>query len=206
MRVFLNDRELAGLDARLQRRLSGRPSGRVVEGAAISAQESVRLRRRELVLLVAVALAAVVLTLGATLALVAVRRPEVLGLLVLAFAAAAILTAGFSSLVVGVMVRAHARRVERRAPAFSLVPGSAVRVEAAGVDVAGRTWPWTSLRIDELGVRQRQGNDAQITFVERLVISDGQRSVNLDALFLSNGRAVLEQIWRRAQAARGTAA
>ncbi|HZZ89290.1 MAG TPA: hypothetical protein VFE13_13255, partial [Caulobacteraceae bacterium] len=125
------------------------------------------------------------------------------GLLLLVFGGTAFLAAGLCWLVVGLMIRAHARRIEARAAAMTLAPGVIVRVDPTGVSVDGRAWAWCSLRIDELGVRERQGNDTRITYVERLALSNGQRRLNLDALFLTNGRALLQQIWRRS---RGTPA
>ena len=103
---------------------------------------------------------------------------------------------GLVFLLYTMMLGDHRKRVEARA-AEELPAGTTVRLDAAGLSVGGLSWPWTSLKVDELGIRQRQGNHQRITYVERLILSDGRRAIILDALFLGNGRAVLEQAWFR---------
>ena len=80
-------------------------------------------------------------------------------------------------------------------------PGTPVRLDAAGLGVDGRTSAWSALSVEQVGIRQRQGNKQRITYVEQLTLRGSQRSMNLDALFLTNGRTVLEQAWYRIRTA-----
>ena len=135
--------------------------------------------------------------------IVSLRAPQVLGYVAAAFAGGAGFTAGLvvSALLYVLMLGAHRRRVEARAALPQLPAGTAVRLDAAGLSVDGRLRAWSSLTIDEVRIRRRQGSESRVTYIERLVLSDGARAVPLDALFLSNGRAVLRQAWRQLRAA-----
>jgi hypothetical protein len=196
MRVLLNGRDIGGLDPHLQRRLWGRRSDRVVEGVTISAQESIAARARELQLLLGGTAAAVAALLALNLFIVVARAPQVLIYVIPALAAAALFIGGLVFFIYTMMLGDHRKRVEARA-SEALPGGTTVRLDGTGLSVGGLSWAWPSLKVDELGIRQRQGEHQRITYVERLVLSDGRRAIPLDALFLTNGRAVLEQAWLR---------
>jgi hypothetical protein len=197
MRVLLNDREIGGLDARLERRIRGRPSDAVVEGVALAASDSIRARGRELQLLLFGTVGLVALLLCLNLFVVALRAPQAIGYAVAACAAAAVLTGAIVAVLYALMLSAHRRRVEARASLAQLPEGARVRLDSAGLSVDGRTAIWSALRVEALGVRERQGSENRVTYVERLVLSSGGQMVPLDALFLSNGRVVLRQAWRQ---------
>ncbi len=201
MRVLLNGRDVGGLDQGLERRLQGRPSERVIEAVAWSPADSIRARGRELLLLLFGTAAIVAFLLCLNLFIVALRAPQVMGYVAAAFAGAAILVAGLVALLYALMLGAHRRRVEARAAVAQLAAGTTVRLDATGLAVGGRLSAWAALTIDELGVRQRQGSESRVTYIERLVLSDAARVIPLDALFLSNGRAALQQAWYRLRAA-----
>ncbi len=201
MRVFLNDRDVGGLDQGLERRLQGRPNDRVIEAVVWSDAESVRARGRELMLLLFGTAALVVFLFCLNLFIVAVEAPQVMGWVAVAFAGAAILVAGLVALLYALMLGAHRRRVEARSTVAQLPAGTTVRLDATGLTVGGRLSAWTALTIDELGVRRRQGSESRVTYIERLVLSDAAGVIPLDALFLGNGRAVLQQAWYRLRAA-----
>jgi hypothetical protein len=196
MRVLLNGRDIGGLDPHLQRRLWGRRSDRVVEGVTISARESIAARARELQLLLGGAAAAVAVLLALNLFIVIARAPQAIGYVIPVLAVVVLFVGGLVFLLYTLMLGDHRRRVEARA-SDAMPAGTTVRLDAAGLSVGGLSWIWTSLKIDEVGIRERQGDHRRITYVERLLVSDGRRAVPLDALFLSNGRAVLEQAWFR---------
>ena len=201
MRVFLNERDVGGLDQGLERRLQGRPNDRVIEAVAWSDAESVRARGRELLLLLFGTAALVAFLFCLNLFIVAVRAPQVMGYAAAGFAGASGFVAGLVALLYVLMLGAHRRRVEARSKVAQLPPGTAVRLDAGGLTVGGRLSAWSALTIDELGVRQRQGSESRVTYIERLVLSDAGRVVPLDALFLGNGRALLQQAWCRLRAA-----
>jgi hypothetical protein len=201
MRVFLNDRDVGGLDQGLERRLQGRPNDRVIEAVVWSDAESVRARGRELMLLLFGTAALVVFLFCLNLFIVAVEAPQVVGWVAAAFAGAAIFVAGLVALLYVLMLGAHRRRVEARSTVAQLPAGTTVRLDATGLTVGGRLSAWTALTIDELGVRRRQGSESRVTYIERLVLSDAAGVIPLDALFLGNGRAVLQQAWYRLRAA-----
>jgi hypothetical protein len=197
MRVLLNDRDIGGLDARLERRIQGRPGDRVVEALALTASDAIRARGRELMLLLLGTAGLVAFLLCLNVFIIALRAPQAIGYAIPACAAAAALTGAIVAVVYVLMLGAHRRRVEARASAPQLPAGTAVRLDGAGLTVDGRLCAWAALKVDELGVRQRQGSESRVTYVERLVLSDGGRAIPLDALFLSSGRAAPQQAWYR---------
>jgi hypothetical protein len=201
MRAFLNDREIAGLDQGLERSLGGRPSDGVLEAIAWSDVDSIRARSGELMLLLFGTSGLLALLLCVNLIVVALRAPQVLGYVAAAFAGGAGFTAGLVALLYVLMLGAHRRRVEARAALPQLPAGTAVRLDAAGLSVDGRLRAWSSLTIDEVRIRRRQGSESRVTYIERLVLSDGALAIPLDAVFLGNGRAVLRQAWRQLRAA-----
>jgi hypothetical protein len=201
LRAFLNDREIEGLDQGLERSLGGRPSDGVLEAIAWSDVDSIRARSGELMLLLFGTSGLLALLLCVNLIVVALRAPQVLGYVAAAFAGGAGFTAGLVALLYVLMLGAHRRRVEARAALPQLPAGTAVRLDAAGLSVDGRLRAWSSLTIDEVRIRRRQGSESRVTYVERLVLSDGALAIPLDAVFLGNGRAVLRQAWRQLRAA-----
>ena len=203
MRVLLNDREIGGLDARLERRIQGRSSGRVVEGVALAASDSIRVRARELMMLLFGTAGLVAFLLCLNVFVVALRAPQAIGYAVPTCVGAAVLTGAIVAVLYGLMLGAHRRRVEARASLAQLPAGAAVRLDDAGLSIDGHAASWATLKLDELGVRQRQGSESRVTYVERLVLSDGARAIPLDALFLSNGRAAPQQAWYRLRASGG---
>ena len=201
MRAFLNDRQIEGLDQGLERSLGGRPSDGVLEAIAWSDVDSIRARSGELMLLLFGTSGLLALLLCVNLIVVALRAPQVLGYVAAAFAGGAGFTAGLVALLYVLMLGAHRRRVEARAALPQLPAGTAVRLDAAGLSVDGRLRAWSSLTTDEVRIRRRQGSESRVTYVERLVLSDGALAIPLDAVFLGNGRAVLRQAWRQLRAA-----
>ena len=201
MRVFLNDREIGGLEPGLERPLGGRPNDGALETVAWSDLDSIRARSGELMLLLFGTSGLLVVLLCVNLIVVALRAPQVLGYVAAAFAGGAGFTAGLVALLYVLMLGAHRRRVEAREALPQLPAGTAVRLDAAGLTVDGRLRAWTSLTIDEVRIRRRQGSESRITYTERLVLNDGVRPIPLDAMFLGNGRAVLRQAWRQLRAA-----
>lgn len=202
MRVLLNGRDVGGLDGGLERRLWGRISGVVVDGVAISPVQSIAARASQLRLIMGGALALVVVLMALNLAIVLMRAPQA-GVIVLVVAAIAIvITGALVSLLYMLMLGAHRRRVEARGEP-ALPPNTAVRLDTVALSVGGAAFAWRALQIEEVGIRERQGNERRVTFIEQLTLSDGARTLRLDALFLTNGRAVLEQAWFRTRAATG---
>ena len=201
MRVLLNDREISGLDPRLARRIRGRPGDRAVEDVALAAADSIRARGRELMLLLFGTAGLAAFLLCVNVAIIALRAPQATGYAVVACAGAAILIGALVAVLYVLMLGAHRRRVEARTSTAQLPAGTTVRVDGSGLTVDGRTTGWAALNVDELGVRERQGSESRVTYVERLVLSDGARVIPLDALFLGSGRALLRQAWYRLSAA-----
>lgn len=199
MRVLLNGRDIGALDPRLEGRLWGRRNQRLIEGVALSADESLAARAQQLRRLLGAAAALVAVLLTLNLVVLAARAPQAMGYVVPIVAIIAGAVTGLFWLLYAVMLGAHRRRVAARGwPGPGLA--TTVRLDASGLTVDGRTSPWSGLRVEEVGIRERQGGERRVTYVEFMTLSDGRRPIRLDALFLSNGRAVLEQAWFRIRA------
>ena len=196
MRVLLNGRELPGLDSGLERRLGGGVRSGPVDSVALSPAWSVVARAGQLRLLLGGVAALVVVLLAVNLMLVGAKAPQAMGYVGLAAVLGVVFVGALVWLIYTLMLSAHRRRVEAR-PDPGLAEGEAVRVDASGLTVGGRLTPWPSLHADELWVRERLANERRVTYPERLSLSDGSRTVVLDAVLQSAGQPLLEQAWRR---------
>jgi hypothetical protein len=200
MRVLVNGRDVGALDRRLERRLTERLNDRTVEAVAISPADSVLARRRQVRTMMIAAVSVTVFTLIVVLGIVSTRAPFAIAWLIPVFVLATLVTCGIAYVVFDQMLRAHQRRIDARLPP-QLAPGATVRVDPASLSVGGQTWPWSALTVEELGLREWQGSETRMTAVDQLTLNDGARRISLDALFLTNGRAVLAQAWLRLRAA-----
>jgi hypothetical protein len=201
MRALLNGRDIGALDERLARRLSGRPTDKVIEAVVISPEASIAARAGQLrVLLGAVAgLVAFILVLNLTIIVTSV--PVSMWIIVLVVAITVVVTGGLVFGLYALMLGDHRKRVVARA-ASAMTAGTEVRLDATVLRAGGEAWLWPTIKVEELGIRERQGEHQRLTYADWLVLTDGRRTIRLDALFLTNGREVLEQAWRRLQAAR----
>ncbi len=196
MRVLLNGRELPGLDSGLERRLAGGVRNRPIDSLALSPAGSIVARAGQLRLLLGAVGAGVVLLMAANLAIIAARVPSAMGYAALAAGIGIAFTGALVWVIYALMLAAHRRRVEAR-PDTGMSEGVAVGVGADGLTVDGRLTPWTTLRVDELWVRERLADRRRITYPERLALGNGGRAIVLDALLQSGGQTLLEQAWRR---------
>jgi hypothetical protein len=196
MRVLLNGNELAGLDSSLERRLAGGLRSGPLDSVALSPEGSIAARAGQLRLLLGGVGALVVALVALNLVLVGARVPQVLGIVALAGVGAVVFVIGLVWVIYALMLAAHRRRVEAR-PDPGLVGGETVRVDADGLALGGQLTPWTALKVDELWVRERLANERRVTYPERLALSDGRRTIVLDALLQTAGQPLLEQTWRR---------
>jgi hypothetical protein len=202
MRVLLNGRDVGSLDGGLERRLWGRVSGGVVDGVAISPEQSIAARAGQLRLMLGGAAALVAVLLALNLMIVMTKAPQAGEIVLVVVGIAIVITGALVSLLYVLMLGAHRRRVEGRGEP-GLASGTEVHLDIQVLRVGGAVSPWSSLQIEEVGIRERQGNERRVTFIEQLTLNDGARTLRLDALFLTNGRAVLEQAWLRTRAATG---
>ena len=196
MRVLLNGRELPGLDSGLERRLAGGVRNRPIDSLALSPAGSIVARAGQLRLLLGAVGAGVVLLMAANLAIIAARVPSAMGYAALAAGIGIAFTGALVWVIYALMLAAHRRRVEAR-PDTGMSEGVAVGVGADELTVDGRLTPWTTLRVDELWVRERLADRRRITYPERLTLDNGGRAIVLDALLQSGGQTLLEQAWRR---------
>ncbi len=196
MRVLLNGRELPGPDSGLERRLAGGVRSGPVDSVALSPDGSIAQRRGQLRLLLGATTGAVVVLVGLNLVLVGAKAPQALGYVALAAVLAIILVGALVWVIYTLMLAAHRRRVEAR-PDAGMVEGEPVRVDGAGLTVGGQVLAWAGLQADELWVRERLANERRVTYPERLTLSDGRRTIVLDAVLQSAGQPLLEQTWRR---------
>jgi hypothetical protein len=77
-------------------------------------------------------------------------------------------------------------------------PGALVLIEASALGIGEDRYPWSELVVEALDVTATTFNDAPLCLIERLELSGGgARPVVLDALLIKNGRAVVDETWRR---------
>lgn len=88
------------------------------------------------------------------------------------------------------------RRLEGLAPA-----GTVIGVDAAGLAVAGTTFPWSTLAIEQAEFRRYSTRRAVIFTLERLMLRGPAGVVVLDPILIRNGHLLIGNAWRRMRAA-----
>ena len=79
-------------------------------------------------------------------------------------------------------------------------PGTKLRVDQTGLTIGGKSWEWSRLAIESIGLeRVQSGGDypTNSTILQSLVLSAGGERIPLDGNTLSTGSAILDQIYRR---------
>jgi hypothetical protein len=76
--------------------------------------------------------------------------------------------------------------------------GAVVVVDAGGLGIGQDRYAWSALAVGAIEVTATTFNDAPLNLIERLEL-DGAiaRPIVLDAVLVSNGRALVDEIWRR---------
>jgi hypothetical protein len=199
MRVSINGRPARELDQGLARQIAVRGGPDACEGVTLTAEAAVAGARRALRIVHGVLGALAVVVTLAALGAAAAYEPRDL-LLALPLAAA---SAGCLWLLIRFAWRRNLARAGARADAQGALtaPGVEVKVEAAGITVGGAHWPWSGVRVDEVGVIARTSDDTTTYEVDRLTLRAGGRALILDAQALSNGPLIVKQAWRRIGAA-----
>lgn len=75
--------------------------------------------------------------------------------------------------------------------------GTRIVVDAPGLVVGGRTFPWSSLRIDQVDLAQFTSESRSVYFIERLALAAGAEAIVLDAMMIAKGRLIVGNVWRR---------
>lgn len=197
MRVVVNGRPADQLEPSIERQLvSGSPHERV-QGAVMGADEAVAATGRSLRILYSVlcGLAAVIM-LGALIG-VGSYEPRDLTFLI----PFVLVLAGGLALLMRFTYRRNTGKVRQRAAEqLSRMPpvGTMVLAEADGLGVGQDRYPWSALAVSAIDVTATNFNDAPLNLIERLELDGaGPRPLVLDAVLIGNGRAVVDEIWRR---------
>jgi hypothetical protein len=203
MQVTVNRKAVDHLEARLERQLtSGRPRGRT-EGAVMTADQAVATAAHGLRLVYAWTSGLAALLTALMLIGLASYEPGdlvVLGPLVL-------LLAGALAVLMRFIYRRTAARVRQRAEQQlpRMAPSATqVLIEASALAIGEDRYPWNALVVQALEVTATTFNDAPLTLIERLELDSGaDRPFVLDAQLIKNGRAVVDETWRRLREAGG---
>jgi hypothetical protein len=204
MQVTVNGKAVDHLEQVLERQLtSGRPRERT-EGAVMTANQAVAATARGMRLLYGwtsgfAALLVVLMLIG-----VASYEPRDLvvlgpGALLLAAALAVLIRFVYRRTTAKVRVRAE-QQLPRMPP-----PSAQVVVEASALGIDEDRYAWSALVVRALDVTASTFNDAPLSLIERLeLVGAGGRSIVLDASLIKNGRAVVDETWRRLREAGAT--
>jgi hypothetical protein len=202
MRVVVNGRPADQLEASIERQLvSGSPHARV-EGAVMGADEAVAATARNLRILYGVlcGLAAVIM-LGVLIGVGAYEPRDLVWLVPFV-----LLLGGGLGLFMRFTYRRNTGKVRQRAvEQLPRMPptGAVVVVEADGLGIGQDRYAWSALAVGAIDVSATTFNDAPLNLIERLELEGAAgRPLVLDAVLISNGRAVVDEIWRRLRAPR----
>jgi hypothetical protein len=199
----VNGKAVDRLEPGLERQLtSGRPHERV-EGTVMTAEEAVDTAAASRRVLYSVASGVGALVMVLALVGAASYEPRDLVLLVplvLLLAAALAILMRFTYRRRTAKVRQRAEQQLPRMPP----PGALVLVEAGALGVGEARFSWSALVVQALDVTDTTFNDASLTLIERLELDSGAAlPVVLDAQLIRNGRAVVDETWRRLREAGG---
>ena len=70
-------------------------------------------------------------------------------------------------------------------------------VDSAGLGIAGRTYPWPALRIDQVDLAESSREQGTVYFIECLSLAAGSETIVLDVAMIANGRLIVGNVWRR---------
>jgi hypothetical protein len=201
MQIAVNGKPVAALSPAVEKRLAGRHSPEVAEGAVLSAEQSTAAWARRMGLLYGV-LCGVGGTI-ATAALIAAAwwEPRDLTLVlpvyvILAGGLAWLLRFAYRRNLAKLRGRADAQ-LPRMAPA-----GTDIRADADGLTIGQRRNAWSDLVIDAVEITDTTFDDSSVSWIERLDLSGDGRVIVLDTVLIGNGAAVIAKVWRELTARR----
>lgn len=81
-------------------------------------------------------------------------------------------------------------------------PGTTVRADETGLAIGAKSWPWSRLAIDTIGMMRLPSSGGDVytgsnTTLQSLGLVAGGEHIQLDGNMLSTGNRVLDQIYRR---------
>ncbi|MCX7362016.1 MAG: hypothetical protein NTV97_09160 [Alphaproteobacteria bacterium] len=193
MRVLIGDKPQGELTAKQEANVSSVRKEERVEGTVLSPDEATQgyLGQTRLLYLI-MAGSTVVLTLG--LCLLADQQDQAM-----IFAAAIGCDLALALFLV-FLLRRRARiwrdKLPQRAAGLPTI-GTTIVVDAPGLVIAGRTFPWPALRIDQVDLAGFSSERRTIYFIERLALAAGGDTIVLDAMMIGKGRLIVGNVWRR---------
>jgi hypothetical protein len=197
MQVVVNGKAADQLDPKLERQfVSGAPHGRT-EGAVMGADEAVAATGRNLRILYGVVCGiAAVIMLGVLIGVGSYEPGDLVGLIPMV-----LVLAGGLALLLRFTWRRNTAKVRLRADQqLSRMPavGTPVVVEADGLAIGAARHAWSALSVSALDITATSFNDAPLTLIERLELDAAAvRPIVLDTVLIRNGRAVVDEVWRR---------
>jgi hypothetical protein len=202
MRVVVNGKAADQLEPAIEKQLvSGSPHEHV-QGAVMGAEAAVAATGRNLRILYGVlcGLAAVIM-LGLLIGVGSYEPRDLTWLIPLV-----LVLAGALALLLRFTYRRNTGKVRQRAveqlPRMP-PPGAVVVVDAGGLGIGQDRYAWSALAVSAIDVTATNFNDAPLNLIERLELDGATgRPLVLDAVLVSNGRAVVDEIWRRLRASR----
>ena len=193
MRVLIGDKLQGPLTAAQEGDVSSVRNAERVEGNVLSAEAATAayLGQTKLIYMI-LGGSTVVLTLG--LCLLADQQDQ---MMIFAAAIGCDLALGlFLIFLLRRRGKAWKARLPQRAAGLPPV-GTTIAVDTAGLVIGGRTFPWPSLRIDEVELAEFTSERRSVYFIERLLLGAGSEAIALDAAMIGKGRLVVGNVWRR---------
>ena len=193
MRVLINQKPMANFSAKQERNVKLASEQTSISGAVMSADEATATFRRRMNWLFG-ALAAVALVMIVGLAMLA--DPPDAPLIHTSAALILAVLMGFLFYLYRRRTKAWDASIARRIAAVATA-GSSVQVSDMGLELAGRTLSWPSLTIDAVELVKFSSEDATFFLIERLLLTSPRGSVVLDSALMRNGRALVDNAYRR---------
>jgi hypothetical protein len=201
MQIAVNGKPVAALSPAVEKRLAGRHSPEIAEGAVLSAEQSTAAWARRMGLLYGV-LCGVGGTI-ATAALIAAAwwEPRDLTLVLPVY----VILAGGLAWLLRFAYRRNLAKLRGRADAQlpRMAPAETnIRADADGLTIGQRRNPWSDLVIDAVEITDTTFDDSSVSWIERLDLSGDGRVIVLDTVLIGNGAAVIAKVWRELTARR----
>jgi hypothetical protein len=196
MRVLIDGKPVDGLTAKQERDLVLSRQEEAVQGSVLAADEATAAYARQTKrLFVILGSIAIVLMLGMSL----VADEDDRWVIVPAAVGIAGLLATFVLLLLRHRIRVWNRALDRRLAGLAPA-GTAIGIDAKGLSLAGETFTWPSLAIEQVEITHFSSGPDQadpIYVIDRLSLVASTRVIVLDKPMMRNGPQIVDNIWRR---------
>lgn len=193
MRVLIGDKPSGELTATQEGNISSVRKVERAEGAVLSVDEATQahIGQTKMLFMVLVGIT-LVLTLGVSW----LADPQDQAMIFACAIGSTLALALFLVFLLRRRISAWNAKLPQRGTGLPTI-GTKIVVDTGGLVIGGRTYPWPSLRIDQVDLAEFSSERSTVYFIERLALAAGGEAIVLDAMMIAKGRLIVGNVWRR---------